>query len=405
MHKATHKEKYVPEKIVARKEEEKEAQQEDAAPPKVTSKLSPFPYLAAYILPILAVTGIYLGGYYPLIFSILVYLVLSSIELVAGVDGYNPSKEESKYLETKFSFRFITYLWVPVQIFVALYSTLTVAQNWDSYNFIQLIGAFLMVGSSTGGTGITVAHELIHKQNPFEQNLGKIVLHFVTYTHFYIEHIHGHHKRVATKNDPATSQFGEDVYPFIFKSAYGGYMSAWELEAKRLRKNNQSIFSPIHNQMIHYTLATIVTCAIFYLINGLPAVVFFLGQSFFGFMLLEVVNYIEHYGLQRKEIGSKGSNIYERVSPLHSWNSDHRISNYFLFKLQRHADHHTWPTRRYQTLRSWDFSPQLPVGYVGMIIVALIPPLFHSIMDPKVIQYNAIMYGGNPDDDAAENRD
>jgi len=209
----------------------------------------------------------------------------------------------------------------------------------------------------------------------------------------------GHHKKVGTKDDPASSKFGENVYRFIPKSVVFSFLSACHLESKRLQKENLSVYSLRHNQMIQYVMFIGLTFVMFGLIGGIGSVIFFLAQSIVGFSLLEIVNYIEHYGLRRKEIGGKGSGVYEKVSPLHSWNADHRISNYFLFKLQRHADHHTWPTRRYQTLRSWEFSPQLPTGYVGMVLIALIPPLFHFLMDAKVIRYNAIMYGGqNPED-------
>jgi len=342
--------------------------------------------------------SLYYGGYAPLIVGFLFYSIIALIELIAGMDGYNPTKDECKYLENLFSFRLVTWLWVPVQIILPTVGSIYFGLYWSEMNWAEFIGSVFIIGSNTGGVGITVAHELIHKQNWFEQILGRITLHFVTYTHFYIEHLQGHHKRVATEDDPATAKFGDDVYTFIVKSVYGSYKSAWNIESKRLSKANLPLLSIRHNQMIQYAVATIVTLILFYLIAGFGAIVFFVCQSVWGFALLEVTNYIEHYGLQRKEIGGKGSKIYEKVTPFHSWNADHRITNYFIFKLQRHADHHTWPTRRYQTLRSWDFSPQLPTGYVGMLLVAMVPPLFHAIMDPRVIKYNSILYEGKEDD-------
>jgi len=216
--------------------------------------------------------------------------------------------------------------------------------------------------------------------------LEKITLICVCYGHFFVEHLQGHHKRVATEEDPATSRFGENFYEFLPRTLIGGFKSAWYLESSRLIKENKPIWSK-DNQMLWFIIIPLLYSSILGLIFGLTAVVFFFMESFFAVALLEVVNYIEHYGLQRNKISN---NQYERVNILHSWNADFTFSNYFLFKLQRHADHHTWPTRRYQTLRSWEFSPQFPTGYAGMTLIAFFPPLFFYIMDPKVKQFNLL---------------
>jgi len=365
----------------------------------VVSQLSPYPYYLLYTVPIATLFMVLQGGALPLIYVVLLYLSIAACELVAGKDGYNPSKAECKYLESRLSFRFITWLWVPVQIGLVALCCIVCSSRWASMSWIEFVGISLLIGSNTGGAGITVAHELIHKNSKIEQFLGKILLFCVSYTHFYIEHLWGHHKRVATYEDPATSRFGESLYEFMPRSVYGSYMSAWHLENRRLSKAGIPCHSP-SNQMIQYHVAYFAFIAVLLLLGGYPAVVAFVAQSVVGFSLLEIVNYIEHYGLQRKELGARGSGVYERVTPLHSWNADHRITNYFIFKLQRHSDHHTWPARRYQTLRSWDFSPQLPTGYIGMTLLALVPPLYHLVMDPQVEAYNAIMYGGNPLDDS-----
>jgi len=250
--------------------------------------------------------------------------------------------------------------------------------------FNTFIGTIFSVGIISGAFGITSAHELIHKNNQFEQTLGKISLASVGYMHFYTEHLFGHHKRVSTPEDPASARYGEIVYAFIPRSVIGSYLSAWRIEIKRLKKKQIPVISwdNLMVQEIVYFFATIFFLNLFL---GPWAAVFWVCQNSVAVSLLEVANYIEHYGLQRKEI-SKGR--YERVTPLHSWNADHYVTNSILFKLQRHADHHTWPFRRYQTLRTWDFSPQLPTGYGGMSVLALFPPLFFAIMNPKVEQYN-----------------
>jgi len=304
--------------------------------------------------------------------------------LMFGSDGYNPSKEESKYLESRVSFRVITWIWCPFQIMFILSSCLLIIQ--PGQNLATIIAAIISTGIITGGIGITVAHELIHKNSQFEQVLGKITLASVGYLHFYTEHLLGHHKRVSTPEDPASSRFGETLYSFLPRTIVYSYLSAWNIEAKRLQKNQLRVYS-WNNLMIQEIVYFVATITLLTTILGPLAAVFWVAHCAVAIIMLEVVNYIEHYGLQRKEISS---GRYERVTPLHSWNADHIVTNFILFKLQRHADHHTWPFRRYQTLRTWDFSPQLPTGYTGMILLALFPPLYFAVMNPKVNKYNSL---------------
>jgi len=253
----------------------------------------------------------------------------------------------------------------------------------DVQTVLQYLGIALTCGLNTGGLGFTIAHELIHKPSAMEQNFGKAILLGSSYMHFYIEHIHGHHKRVSTPHDPASSRLGESVYQFLPRTIVGSYLSAWELERRRLAKLGVSFYS-WRNQMLWFLALPIAFCRFLSWLYGPEAIVFFMLQSAMAITLLEVINYIEHYGLARKEVEAGSVKEYERVTPFHSWNADHRVTNYFIFKLQRHSDHHTFPGRRYQTLRSWTFSPQMPTGYAGMTLLALIPPVWHRVMDPKV---------------------
>jgi len=223
----------------------------------------------------------------------------------------------------------------------------------------------------TGGVGITVAHELGHKSTKLEKFYAKFLLMTVSYMHFFIEHNKGHHVWVATARDPATSRKGENFYRFYFRSVIRGFMSACEIEKERLQRKNVSVWS-FQNDMILYTISPFIFCGFLmgslYVYTGslswnVP--IFFFLQSILGFSLLEAVNYIEHYGIVRNEIGN---GRFERVNPLHSWNSDYLITNFYLFQLQRHSDHHANASRRYQALRHFDESPQMPQGYPTMII-------------------------------------
>lgn len=199
--------------------------------------------------------------------------------------------------------------------------------------------------------------------------------------------------RVSTPEDPATSRENENFYAFWWRSVSKGYLSAWEIEADRLKRKNHSKFS-LRNQMIWFTIlpflfALGLTVGISTIIGQLTWIpfIFFFAQSFLAISLLEAVNYVEHYGLQRKKMSD---NRYEGVAPHHSWNASHMVSNFFLFQLQRHSDHHFNAIKRYQVLDHYDQAPQLPAGYPTMILLAHLPPLWFKIMNPKLAQWNSI---------------
>jgi alkane 1-monooxygenase len=245
----------------------------------------------------------------------------------------------------------------------------------------------MAMANVTGGVGITVAHELGHKSTKIEQFYAKVLLMTVSYMHFFIEHNKGHHVWVATPKDPATSRKGETFYSFYFRSVIRGFISAWEIEKERLRRKNISVWS-YQNDMILYTVLPFLFCGFLmgclYFYTGsfswnVP--IFFFAQSILGFSLLEAVNYIEHYGIVRNEIAN---GRFERVNPLHSWNSNYLITNFYLFQLQRHSDHHANANRRYQVLRHFDESPQMPQGYPAMMMMAMIPPLWFKVMDNRL---------------------
>ena len=238
----------------------------------------------------------------------------------------------------------------------------------------------LSIALSNGGIGITIAHELIHRSNKFEQLLGRILLLSVLYMHFAIEHVRGHHATVATEEDPASAKKGQSFYAFLFPGIYGQFISAWQLESERLAKFKQSKLS-LNNEMIQFMIVQSAFSFLIFYLFGFEYLILFLIVAFLSFSLLEVVNYLEHYGLERQK---KSNGRYEKVTHHHSWNSDHILSRMFLFELTRHSDHHAVASRKYQILRTFDDSPQLPTGYPGMILLALIPPLWFKVMDPLI---------------------
>jgi alkane 1-monooxygenase len=217
--------------------------------------------------------------------------------------------------------------------------------------------------------------------------LAKITLAPVAYGHFYVEHTRGHHKNVATPEDPASSKMGETFWQFLPRTMIGSLRSAWHIEKERLARKGKGVWSLENDNLQSWAM----TGALFGALTawlGWLALPFLLAQAFYGASLLEVVNYLEHYGLLRQK-GPDGR--YERCKPEHSWNSNNIVTNLFLYQLQRHSDHHANPTRRFQALRHFDESPQLPTGYAALVLIAYFPPLWFRQMDPLVAQH----YGGD----------
>ena len=309
--------------------------------------------------------------------------IVPAIDLIAGLDRSNPPDDAIEALENDKYYRWITYLFLPIQ-------------------YAGFIGAFYLVGGGTpfgidklglaisigciGGIGINTAHELGHKREANERWLAKIALAQVFYGHFYIEHNRGHHVRVATPEDPASSRFGESFYEFWPRTVGGSLKSAWHLEKKRYARKKTHPFH-LGNDVLNAWLMTIVLWGGLVAWQSVGILPFLVVQAIVGFSLLEVVNYMEHYGMLRQTVGTGERQRYERVDPSHSWNSNNIATNVLLYHLQRHSDHHANPTRRYQTLRDFEESPVLPTGYAGMIVLALFPPIWRRVMDKRVIAH------------------
>ena len=321
--------------------------------------------------------------------ALLVYGLLPILDRFFGPDGDNPPDEVMKALEEDKYYRYCTYAYIPFQLASLVFACyLWSADNlsWlgidGGLGLISKIGLAISIGVM-GGVGINTAHELGHKKDELERWLSKITLAQTFYGHFYIEHNRGHHVRVATPEDPASSKFGESFWAFLPRSVWGSLRSSWELEKTRMQRLGKSTWS-IHNDVLNAWLMSVVLYAVLVAVFG-PIVLPFLAiQAIYGFSLLETVNYLEHYGLQRQK---KDNGRYERCTPEHSWNSDHIVTNIFLYHLQRHSDHHANPTRRYQTLRSMDGAPNLPSGYASMISLAYFPPVWRRVMDHRVLDH------------------
>jgi len=346
-------------------------------------------FFTAFIIPTLVITGVYIGGWGNYIAIIFSFILMPLIDQWSGTDTSNIPDQDIKIRSEEFYYRFVTYLWTYFQVAFLIWAVFIISKG-------KLNGVFAWVGFTvscalvTGGIGITVAHELGHKKSSLEKFYSKVLLMTVCYMHFYIEHNRGHHVLVATPNDPATARKHQNFYSFWIQSAIGGYAHAWKIERERLARHNL-VFINIHNEMIRFLFLPLLCCGVLSLLGtywkgsfAWEVPLFFFAQSFLALTLLELVNYVEHYGIMRKEI-SPGK--YERVNPRHSWNASHLISNFFLFQLQRHSDHHAFAHKRYQVLNHYDESPQLPFGYPTMIIIALCPPLWFGLMNRRLEQW------------------
>jgi len=336
-----------------------------------------FPFTVAFIIPLSVFAGGYVGIGHVWLTPFIAFVMIPVLDLGLGINRSNPPEAQEGSLSEAVGFRLITLAALPLQAAV-LGMGLWMASTGE-LSTMTWLGLAFSVGISGGAMGITVAHELVHRFNRMERWWGYALLSMVLYMHWAIEHVSGHHLHVSTPGDPASARKEEALYPFLLRSVFGSIGSAWRIEAAFMARKQRSTWSPSNRILIFVAIQGTLVALIGGLLGPGP-LAFFLVQAVVAFLLLEIINYIEHYGLERKKIDGR----YERVTPQHSWNASQRLTNYFLFHLQRHSDHHARPERRYQLLRHFDESPQLPTGYAGMLLLALVPPLWKKVMDPRI---------------------
>lgn len=313
--------------------------------------------------------------------------VVPVVDLLTGVDRSNPPDEVIASLEADRYYRWLTYAYLPLQ-YAGLVLGLYVIARGD-LTTVDKVGLTVTLGF-VAGVGISTAHELGHKRESVERWLAKVALAQSFYGHFAVEHNRGHHVRVATPEDPASARMGESIYAFWPRTVVGSLRNAWRLEARRYARHGRHPFR-IGNDVINAWLMSAAMWIVLVVWLGIGILPYLVLQAVIGFTLLEIINYIEHYGLLRQRVGVGDRERYERVEPVHSWNANQIATNVLLYHLQRHSDHHANPTRRYQALRDYPDAPQLPTGYAGMLIVAVVPWLWFRVMDPRVLAH----YGGD----------
>jgi alkane 1-monooxygenase len=337
-----------------------------------------FKYLSPFIVFFLAFIAFTNKGWVSFLPVLWSFVLIPFLELFLNPSPQNLSIAEEELVKTDPVYDYLLYATVVFQYGLLLLFLSSFQE--PNVSRVTLVGRISSMGLLCGIMGINVGHELGHRSNKAEQFMAKLLLLSSQYLHFFIEHNKGHHKHVATPKDPASARFGENLFIFYPRTILGSYINAWSIANKEVRNKGYGVFS-IKNEMLLFTLIQILFCFLIFYFWGVTIFLYYVAAAFIGIGLLEAVNYIEHYGLQRVET-EHGK--FERTLPKHSWNSNHVLGRMMLFELSRHSDHHYLASRKYQILRHFDDSPQMPTGYPGMIILAHLPPLFFYVMNKRV---------------------
>lgn len=364
--------------------------------PHITEKASPPKKHGSralrFVWPLLTYGGAFISftskGWLCFLPLVVTWVLMPLAELLLPPDRLNLSDEEEAEEKGIRVYDYLLYGMVLLQVptlFLFFHSLQDPAlQGWEKAGRIATMGLFC------GTSAVNVGHELGHRTGRLEKVMANISLLTTLYMHYLIEHIKGHHKIVATHQDPSSARYGEVLYAFWVRCFVYGYLSAWKIAIREQKKKGRSAFGP-GNEMLRLHLIQGAFVLLVYALFGAGVLGCFLLSSAIGILLFESVSYIEHYGLTRKEVAP---GRMERILPVHSWDSDHILGRILLFNSPRHSDHHYLASRKYQVLRHHAAAPQMPTGYPGMILLALVPPAFFYVMNPKVRALEAGAAGG-----------
>lgn len=328
------------------------------------------------------VAGFYAGGLWLVALVLLLYFALPVAESLVGESRW-PSDARIAQLDDRKIARYDVIVGLTALSFILLVGWALWAVSVTELAWWEFAAFAVLMGEYGGFVGIVTAHELMHRNRANKRQLSFLLLSLVSYPHFAIEHVRGHHVRVATPEDPATARRGETLYAFLPRTIIGGFKSAWGLEKERLARKGIGPWSLQNNMLVWWSFTLALMAAIFFLL-GPASLLLFAIQSAIAIVALETINYTEHYGMERAR---KPDGSYARVRPEHSWNSSHILSNINMFNLGRHSDHHYQSNRPYYKLRHYDDVPQFPYGLAGMIMMATIPPLWFRVMDRELDRF------------------
>lgn len=345
--------------------------------PTALRNILPF-WMSLMVIPLALISGTQ-GGWTVFLLPLFTYVLFDIVDLAVGLntDSIDPDTPEQHL----FWYRLITLIWFPIQ-FILVFGMIWYVTRTDHLQTWEVIVLFFGIGIISGGVGIVYAHELLHQKSKMERWLGDLLLAQVLYSHFRSEHLRVHHIHVGTPRDPVTARYNEGFHRFLFRVLRSSPPSAWKAEKALLARKGLTMKS-LQNPFWRYGALQLGMLILATALGGWVGLALFLWQAIVAIWQLELINYIEHYGLTRRHLGE---GRYEHVLPRHSWNAAHRMSNWFLINLQRHSDHHYKPDRRFPLLQTYSEAdaPQLPYGYPLMGAIAMVPPLWRRVMNPKV---------------------
>ena len=347
------------------------------------------PFWMSLLLVPVAILGATVGGWTVILLPIVTWYFFSILDAILGLnlDNADPETDEDDLTW----YKAITLVWPPVQFALLFGLIWYVTGPGDAHlSALETIVLFFGVGVITGTVGINYSHELMHQKDRGERFLGDVLLSMVLYSHFRSEHLQVHHRHVGTPRDPVTARYNEGFHRFFPRVLIGSLKSAFKAEKAMLARKGLP-WTDLSNPFFRYWALQGFMLLLAILIGGWAGLFLFLWQAFVAVWQLELVNYVEHYGLTRKHLGE---GKYEHVKPQHSWNAAHKASNWLLINLQRHSDHHYKPDRRFPLLQNYgvDEAPQLPYGYPIMTMAAMVPPVWRRIMNPKVRAWRRARY-------------
>jgi alkane 1-monooxygenase len=345
------------------------------------------PFAISLTFPPVVALGAWLGGAW--ISAAALYALLGIPLADTAVRHTSAALDPATEEGALFWYRLLTWVWVPAQL-VMLFGVIGYVGYAGELAGWELALLAFSLGIVTGGIGITYAHELMHQHDRFERGLAEVLMCSTLYGHFCIEHVHGHHIHVGTPRDPVSAREGESFFRFYPRTLIGSLASAWLIVRRRMEPRRRPIWSAV-NPFWRYAAQYAAFLGLAYALAGWIGVAVFAGQALVALTLLEIINYVEHYGLRRQMLDN---GRYERTQPHHSWNASHQVTNWLLINLQRHSDHLLHPSRRYPLLQDYPEgeAPQLPFGYPLMLMIAPVPPLWFRLMNPRVAAWRARHY-------------
>lgn len=343
-------------------------------------------WLSLAMVPLVLLAATF-GGWALLLPPLGAWSLFSVLDAILGQNHDNPDIETAE--SDLFLYRLITIIWFPIQ-FVTVFGLIWWISPSPHLAGWEKLALFAGVGVISGTIGIVYAHELMHQQSRLERWLADLLLASVLYSHFRSEHLLVHHRYVGTRRDPVTAFYNEGFHRFFFRVQRQSPPSAWRAERAMLARRNRPVWHPA-NPFWRYATLQLAMLGLALWLGGWIGLGLFAVQAVSAIWQLELTNYVEHYGLTRKHLGD---GKYDHVLPRHSWNADHRASNWLLINLQRHSDHHFRPDRRFPLLQTYaaEEAPQLPYGYPIMTMAAMVPPVWRRVMNPKVRAWRKQFY-------------